>query len=268
MIAEGSGWRVDDVVCTAGPADRPFEERHAEISVAIVLAGTFQYRTTTGRALLSPGSVLLGNPSHPFECSHEHGTGDRCVSFHFTPDYFDSVAGGPSLGGSAPFRVPRLPPTRAWSAVVARALAGLAGPDPAPWEEIGVAVAGRAVLAANGAGQPEPVAESSISRVTRAIRALERDEGSDRRLAALAREAGLSPFHFLRIFERLTGTTPHQYVRRIRLRAAAGRLLAEPTKVIEIAFDLGFGDVSSFNRAFRAEFGVSPSSFRRVRVRV
>ena len=78
----------------------------------------------------------------------------------------------------------------------------------------------------------------------------------------LAREAGLSPYHFLRTFERITGVTPHQYVLRARLREAAIRLVAEPGNVLDIALDCGFGDVSNFNRAFRTEFGVSPRAYR------
>jgi AraC-like DNA-binding protein len=82
-------------------------------------------------------------------------------------------------------------------------------------------------------------------------------------LASLARDSRLSPYHFLRTFERLTGVTPHQYVLRARLRNAATRLVTEPRKVIDVALDSGFGDVSNFNRAFRAEFGVSPRAYRR-----
>src|SRR5208283_799598 len=55
----------------------------------------------------------------------------------------------------------------------------------------------------------------------------------------------------------------HQYVLRARLREAAVRLAAQPNKVLDIALDCGFGDVSNFNRAFRAEFGVSPRVYRR-----
>jgi AraC-like DNA-binding protein len=81
-------------------------------------------------------------------------------------------------------------------------------------------------------------------------------------LDALAREARLSRYHFLRTFEQLTGLTPHQYVRRARLREAAMRLAAESGTVLDIALDCGFGDVSNFNRAFRTEFGMSPRAYR------
>jgi AraC family transcriptional regulator len=78
----------------------------------------------------------------------------------------------------------------------------------------------------------------------------------------LAREARLSPSHFLRTFERLTGVTPHQYVRRTRLRNAAAQLVGSRAKVLNIALNSGLGDVSDFNRAFRKEFGVSPRVYR------
>ena len=60
-----------------------------------------------------------------------------------------------------------------------------------------------------------------------------------------------------------TGMTPHQYIVRARLREAALRLAAERAPVLDIAFDCGFGDVSNFNRSFRAEFGISPRAYRR-----
>jgi AraC-like DNA-binding protein len=69
--------------------------------------------------------------------------------------------------------------------------------------------------------------------------------------------------YFLRCFEDLTGTTPHQYVLRARLRRAATRLNQEHARIIDIALDCGFGDVSNFNRSFRAEFGNRPRLYRR-----
>jgi transcriptional regulator GlxA family with amidase domain len=81
-------------------------------------------------------------------------------------------------------------------------------------------------------------------------------------LNALAKIARLSPYHFLRVFEGLTGTTPHQYMLRSRLRRAAIRLRKEPTRILDIALGCGFGDISNFNRTFRAEFGMSPRAYR------
>jgi AraC family transcriptional regulator len=63
-------------------------------------------------------------------------------------------------------------------------------------------------------------------------------------------------------FEGLTGTTPHQYLLRTRLRRAAIRLRSERAKILDVALDSGFGDVSNFNRALRAEFGASPRAYR------
>src|SRR6202789_1908352 len=93
LLASGPGWRADDVICTSGPNDRAFEEQHDGICIAAVTRGTFQYRSTQGSALLTPGALLLGRDRHCFQCGHDHGTGDRCLSFHFTPDFFHAVAG-------------------------------------------------------------------------------------------------------------------------------------------------------------------------------
>lgn len=48
VVAEGQGWRVLDIECTAGPQDRPFEERHAWASISPVFAGIFSYRSDRG----------------------------------------------------------------------------------------------------------------------------------------------------------------------------------------------------------------------------
>lgn len=144
------------------------------------------------------------------------------------------------------------------SGFVARVCRGMAGLSEMNWEELAVQLGARALELANDGKQPdEDVAASTLARVTRSVRAIERAEGA-LSLAVMARVAGLSPYHFLRTFERLTGVTPHRYVRRMRLREAAVRLAREKAKVLDIAFDCGFGDVSNFNRAFLEEYGMSP----------
>src|SRR5262245_55116955 len=110
ILAAGPGWSVGDIVCTSGPHDRSYEERHDCVSIGAVTEGTFQYRTATGAALLAPGSLLLGNHGAPFECGHEHGTGDRCLAFQFSPEFMESVAAAVPGARRLEFAVPHLPP--------------------------------------------------------------------------------------------------------------------------------------------------------------
>jgi len=265
VVAQGDGWVVEDVVCTSGPGDRVYEERHSHVRVAVVAAGSFQYRADCHsgaiRTLMTPGSVLLAAYGQNFECSHHHGTGDRCLSFGYTPEYFESLTGDAARHGR---RVVRLPPLRDLSPFIARACAGVTGDADVAWEELSIELGTRVIDLANGCSPtPNRIPSRAEARVSRIVRRIEGQPDTSLTLRNLAREAELSPYHFLRMFEQITGVTPHQYVQRTRLREAASKLLAGPEQVLEIALDCGFGDVSNFNHAFRAEFGVSPRQFRR-----
>jgi AraC family transcriptional regulator len=266
-IAKGPGWTVDEVVCSCGPEDPPYDEQHDSVAIAIVTSGTFQYRGSgsNGREMMTPGSVLLGNPGQYFECGHEHGVGDRCLSFHFTPAYFETIT---HRRAERAFSSLRLPPMRMLSPVIADVYGAVAGSPYVRWEQLAVRVAGRAVQA-DGGVDPDRTAISpaAVARVTRTVRLIEAQAATELTLDRLAQEARLSPFHYLRTFECVTGTTPHQYLLRTRLRAAATRLISGTERILDVALDAGFGDMSNFSRAFRSEFGVSPRGFRRCRRR-
>ena len=81
-------------------------------------------------------------------------------------------------------------------------------------------------------------------------------------LEQAAKQVGLSPFHFLRLFSSVLGVTPHQYLVRSRLRHAARLLAEDDIAVTDIAYDVGFGDLSNFVRTFHRAAGVSPAKFR------
>ena len=131
------------------------------------------------------------------------------------------------------------------------------------WEEIGVELAVRTLELAGGRPNRGSV-PAAEARITRIVRMIESRPQAEHKLADLSQEAKLSVYHFLRIFHQLTGLTPHQYVLRARLRRAATQLLLEPARIVDIALDSGFADVSNFNHAFRAEFSVSPRSYRKI----
>jgi AraC-like DNA-binding protein len=263
VLAEGAGWSVADVLCTSGPQDRPFEEQHSHVCIALVAGGTFQYRSRAGRELMIPGSLLLGNAGQSFECGHDHGAGDHCLAFSYTPEYFENLAADAGLHGKPVFRGLQLPPLRELSPLAAQAFAGLAESQGVSWQELSIRLAAQTVQLADGLSpRPRSDPPSTVARVTRAVRAIEHDPATGLSLDSLAQEARLSAYHFLRTFQNLTGVTPHQYVLRIRLRQAAMRLVRQSDKILDVALDCGFGDVSNFNRAFRTEFGVSPRAYR------
>jgi AraC family transcriptional regulator len=261
-LARGVSWSVADVLCTRGPEDRPFEECHAGISISVVVAGTFQYRADGPSELLTPGSLLLGNDAQSFECSHEHASGDRCVAFKYSPDYFERIAADAGAK-SALLPVARIPPLPEFAQVSADVTSGLLNATDIGWAELALIAAARALqLASRVPDRPLKFPRDAAARVTEVVRAIEQEPAARHTLDELAAHAGLSPFHFLRTFRHKTGVTPHQFILRTRLRNAATRLTTEAAQVIDVAYDAGFGDLSNFNHAFRAEFGVSPRRFR------
>ncbi|SIT43091.1 DNA-binding domain-containing protein, AraC-type [Paraburkholderia ribeironis] len=287
VLAQGAGWQVSDRLCTLGPCDQPFEEQHTGVCIAMVVAGSFDYRAAPGRELLTPGALLLGNPGECFECGHRHGVGDRCIAFHYAPGYFERLAADAGVGsGRLNFPRARVASQRAFSPLIARACADasvIAGIDArvntgtdarvnpgtdadaacdAVWDELAVELAAATLRAAGVATRAAaPVSATANARVAQIVRLIDDTPGEPHTLTSLAAAANLSEFYFLRTFQRVTGVTPHQYLLRTRLRAAALRLQDGGAKIVDIAFDCGFNDLSNFNHAFRAEFAVSPRAW-------
>ena len=104
--------------------------------------------------------------------------------------------------------------------------------------------------------------ESNRHRILQVQLYIERhlyDELPRKRLAEVAH---LSPYHFHRIFRATVGEGVAEYVRRVRLERAAIALKATTDSVTQVAFDAMYGSHEAFTRAFRRQFGVSPSDFR------
>jgi len=82
-------------------------------------------------------------------------------------------------------------------------------------------------------------------------------------LFKLADAAGYSPWHCARIFKELTGKTPFEYIRILRLSRAAVKLREENAKIIDVALDFVFDSHEGFTRAFSKQFGMTPHYYSR-----
>jgi AraC family transcriptional regulator len=81
-------------------------------------------------------------------------------------------------------------------------------------------------------------------------------------IQAAAREAGISSFHFTRLFTRLFGVSPSAYRTGLRLRTARDLLASTDLTVAQVCEQVGFASVPSFTQLFRRRFGASPAQFR------
>ena len=259
-LFEGGQMRVFDFRCAAGPGDRPYAEVFRGHSVAFVRRGSFGCRTRGRQHELVAGAVLVGSPGEEYMCTHEHHLcGDECLSFHLSPELAESLG-----GDGRTWRVGALPPLPGLMVLGELAQAAAEGCSDVGVDEAGLWFAARFVELVSGHAHTLRAAPARDRR--RAVEAalwLEAHAAQPLALEDAAREAGLSPFHFLRLFSGVLGVSPHQYLVRARLRRAARLLADEERAVTDIAYEVGFGDLSNFVRSFRRAAGVSPTGFRR-----
>ena len=103
--------------------------------------------------------------------------------------------------------------------------------------------------------------DERIEAVQRMQDYIESNLEQDISMADLAKAAGYSPWYSYRLFQSLLHMTPAVYIRRLRLSKSALRLRDEKVKIIDVAYDLGFASVDGYTRAFRKEFGITPSEY-------
>ena len=249
---------VSEFRCDAGPDDKPFAECRDGHSIAYVRSGSFGCHCRAGFFELVAGSMLVGAPGDEYTCTHEHVSGDVCLSFFFSDDLVDALGGRRET-----WQVGATPPLPELMVLGELAQSAADGSSDLGLDEAGQILAGRFVEIVSG--KPRKRAMPTARDRRRAVEAalwIDDNSHGEVDLEQASRHAGLSPFHFLRLFSSVLGVTPHQYLVRSRLRHAARLLSEDDIAVTDIAYDVGFGDLSNFVRTFHRAAGVSPTRFR------
>lgn len=245
-----------DYRCDAPLGSKPFAEEHRSMSISYVRRGSFGYHARGNSHELVAGSTLIGHAGHEFTCTHDFAQGDVCLAFHLAPEVAQEIAGPRfwRLGALAPVADVIVYGELACAAAEGRSDVGL--------DEAALLMAHRCAHAGSESAAAGNMSARDRKRAVHAAQWIDEHCSQVIDLASAARNAALSPFHFLRTFTRVLGVTPHQYLVRSRLRRAARLLATSQTPVTEVALECGFGDLSNFTRAFARAAGRSPGTFR------
>ena len=251
--------RVDDFRCDVSQAETPYVELHHSYSLSYVRKGSFGYRARGKSFELVTGSLVVGCPGEEYVCAHDHAVGDECLSIHFAPEVVETLGVDPDV-----WRAGAMPPLSELMVLGELAQAAAEGRSDTGLDELGLWLAARFVSTVGGRGAAATGAgERDRRRAVDAAAWIDENSHEEIDLESAARNAELSAFHFLRLFAKVLGVTPYQYLVRSRLRRAARMLADDERSITDIAFAVGFGDLSNFVRTFHRAAGVSPRAFRR-----
>lgn len=107
-----------------------------------------------------------------------------------------------------------------------------------------------------------PRRQDHEARISRVCDYIDRNLDGDLDLATLSDVAAFSRYHFHRLFTAYTGISLARFIQLARMRRASFRLAFDGARQIDIALDAGYDSPEAFSRAFKREFGQSPSQFR------
>ena len=257
-LLQRSSISVSEFRCSAAPGDKPFVEQYASHSIHYVRKGSFGCHSRGRFFELVAGSILVGHPGDEYVCTHDHVCGDECLSFFLGPELVEAIG-----DRAEAWRIGSAPPLPELMVLGELAQAAADGRSDVGLDEVGQVFASRFVEVVSGRPH-QPVATPARDRRRAVETALWIDAHSHQQidLEQAAGQAGISPFHFLRLFSSVLGVTPHQYLVRSRLRHAARLLADNDISITDVAYDVGFGDLSNFVRTFHRAAGASPLRFR------
>jgi AraC family transcriptional regulator len=212
---------------------------------------------------MTPRTLFVTTPGLMYSCTHDetHPT-DRCLSIAYADATVDHLLSAGAMRADA----------GAWALTNRQQYLRQQLDACARGDELRIdALAGDLFWSlAKSGSTPAPLFRATLltwyaTRVDRARALMEASYHEPLTLTRLSRDAGMSPFHFARVFRELQGEPPHRYLTTVRL-AHAARRLREGASVTDTCFAVGFGSLSHFVTAFRRRYGVSPSKWKGMKI--
>jgi AraC family transcriptional regulator len=232
-------------------------ETSKNVAVAFVERGRFSLRQEKALWTFQPGDVLISSPGLHRRYHHfEECPDDVCLSLAFAPETVEDALGKLRRPSHAP-RIAHVPATFFAHRMIESALRS----NDKLWIEE-LAFHSLLALAPGAWDRPRDpsVSTAHTRRIRSAIELMAASLAEPCSLTSIARQVGMSPFHFCRTFSGLVGLSPHQYLLRLRLRRSA-KMLRRGASVTDAALSNGFENLSHFTRSFQRRFAVKPSEY-------
>jgi len=233
---------------------------HPAVELAWVESGAVLYRIGSTETVVSPGQAFI------VPTGVEHATtmltASRAGALWLDPEMVAEIADAIGQGGRqlAPGLATEHETILTLARVVHREIRGATQGHLLAAEAMAEAMTVAMLRAAPG---QDVHATARHPRVLAAIERMQTAYAEPLTVEELARAAGMSRFHFSRLFREEVGEAPYRYLLGVRLGRAAELLRCGRHSVTEAAIAVGFGDLSRFSRMFRERFGQSPAYFAR-----
>ena len=225
------------------------------------------------KAVYRPGNVSMTTCGHVDRLRWRSLTPTPAESLHlYVPQHFLSIVGDEYRRAGAPARSQPLDSLSFSDPIISRMALSLADAIQSGAPDLYAQSAAQflaAHLLCARTGWPDPSQDRrspgtlSDRRLARVLEYVSAHYAEPLSLDHLAREACVSRFHFGRLFKERVGVTPHRYLVKIRLDAAASLLSDTDMSVLEVALSCGYGSAAHFTAAFQKRFSQTPSLYRR-----
>jgi AraC-like DNA-binding protein len=252
------------------------DEKSTGNQVVFLRRGLFVKHLGRDRIVADPNHVLFFNHDHGYRVSHPVDGGDDCTVFTLSPAVLLEIlrAHDPAVDErpERPFTFDQCH-TGPRAHLIHRTVLSAASPGCAPdlaLDELIIRMLARVIgdTYRHGNGRRPPGRAATVAAHRDLAVAVQTTLAHRYRgalpLADLARAVHSSPFHLCRVFQARVGQPIQKYRNRLRLRASLEELAANGRDTTELALDLGYSSRGHFSDAFRREFSMSPSAFRRV----
>jgi AraC family transcriptional regulator len=263
---------VRNFLCRCQSCTTSGKEHEEQFTIAYIRKGNFQFNAFKNELDAYHGLFLFNKPNYDYRVKHAHSLPDECTIFSISETVLDSLKTYAEEfqwffkdPDKQSILIRATPTTECLHHSVLKLLQNANAPR--LWVETLLTELLLQVLSADKISSDIPVL--SIKQKKNYMPVIERvkffmNENfmEDISLSQLADFGNMSPFHFNRLFKKITNCTPDKYLLSVRLQLAHLQLKNTQQPVTEVAFACGFKSLDHFSAAYKQKFGRSPSAAR------